>query len=175
MRSLYQIMEQYDTDKNRVHSYGDFYEKLLAPIRMHATRILEVGIMKGESLKVWRDYFPYARICGIDVDPKSNDLQFDDDRIITCAMDSTKPESPRFQSNYFDLIIDDGSHEILHQVATYCNLWYSLSIGSIYVCEDIQNITYANMMVRCFGGQVEDLRHIKNRDDDIIWWKTKEN
>ena len=45
------------TDKNTTHSYLPLYEYLLNPIKDSAKSVLEVGVSKGGSIKLWKDYF----------------------------------------------------------------------------------------------------------------------
>ena len=34
--------------------------------------ILEIGVDNGDSLRIWREFFSKANICGIDIDEKKN-------------------------------------------------------------------------------------------------------
>jgi hypothetical protein len=56
-------------DKGSVHSYIEFYEEVLAPYRRKAKNILEIGLMSGESLRMWSEYFT-GTVYGIDCDLK---------------------------------------------------------------------------------------------------------
>src|SRR6185503_1124341 len=56
-------------DKGTVHSYIDIYERLLKPYREMAKNILEIGLMSGESLKMWSEYFK-GEVHGMDCDIK---------------------------------------------------------------------------------------------------------
>src|SRR5688500_7895228 len=49
-------------------SYCDVYERYLRPRRRRSFTLLEIGVQDGESLRMWRAYFPKARICGLDID-----------------------------------------------------------------------------------------------------------
>lgn len=55
------------TDKNTIHSYLPLYETLLQPIKETARAVLEVGVYKGGSIKLWHDYFKNASIYGCDI------------------------------------------------------------------------------------------------------------
>lgn len=169
-------------DKSSLHSYGEFYEKLLAPYKESAHRILEVGVRGGGSLKAWRDWFPNATIFGIDNgheagiwDPKG------EERIKVLYADTFKPDTvdlairKTVRSIYesssleFDIVIDDGCHNVLAQAATW-GMIYPFT-KSIYVIEDVEGITHAINLQRHFGGVIEDRRVVKNRHDDILlYW-----
>ena len=74
----------------------------------------------------------------------------------------------------FDLIIDDGCHNLYSQIACLFSLEPYLAKGGFYVIEDVQDIDSAREMATMFRGNLEDLRHVKGRYDDIlVWWKKK--
>ena len=54
---LHELGLKYKTDKATFHKYLDFYEKKL-PGRDFAGRLLEVGVMDGASMRMWREYVP---------------------------------------------------------------------------------------------------------------------
>jgi hypothetical protein len=65
---------QSGTNKFGMHDYTPNYHKLFAHLRTAPIRILEIGVggyadddRGGQSLEVWRDYFPHAQIVGIDI------------------------------------------------------------------------------------------------------------
>ena len=49
--------------------YFPIYEKHFGPIRNKPIKILEIGILNGGSLEMWRYYFSEATIVGIDINP----------------------------------------------------------------------------------------------------------
>ena len=59
--------------KSRKHStYFPVYDYLLAPYRNKEITFVEIGILGGGSLFMWREFFgPKARIIGIDLNPDS--------------------------------------------------------------------------------------------------------
>src|SRR5690349_839743 len=51
--------------------YLDHYDRHFAKYRNTPVKMLEIGVSKGGSLEMWREYFgPQAVIYGIDVDPE---------------------------------------------------------------------------------------------------------
>ena len=68
--SLLTLAERYGTDKVTVHSYILIYEQYLESRRKSVLEFLEIGVLYGESLRMWRDYFPNAQIHGIDIEDK---------------------------------------------------------------------------------------------------------
>ena len=151
MNRLAQLAIEYGCDKDPsiFHGYTPFYDELLKYRQVN--RVLEIGIgtvnaMKhleayhpGASLRMWRDYFPSAQIFGLDNDPS---VMFEEDRIHTAVCDQSSEDSlketARKLGGKFDLILDDGSHQMPHQVLTANTLIpLLLSPTGVYVIEDV--------------------------------------
>lgn len=151
------LMNRHGTDKLFLHHYEDEYERHFEPIRDKALSILEIGIggyanpnRGGESLKVWRDFFPGARIVGVDINEKTLNLG---DRVTTLVCDqSDQGALLQLNEHYgpFDIIIDDGSHIQQHVLTSFASLFPQLNPGGIYVIEDM-----ATAYWREFGGDPE--------------------
>lgn len=59
------------TDKNsKFHNYLEFYERYFAPCRQNRFTLIEVGVYEGASIKMWEEYFPNAKIIGLDINPQ---------------------------------------------------------------------------------------------------------
>ena len=163
-------------DKGSVHSYIEVYEKLLAPYRMTAKNILEIGLMSGESLRMWNEYFS-GMVYGMDISVKPVDGLADLTQTIKDGYnvrigDASKPEDIEscFKGKMFDVIIEDANHDIEQQLQIFMTLKQYLTPNGIYIIEDVQNIdqdrhlfVYLDMDVR-----IIDRRHIKNRYDDVL-------
>ena len=67
MRSEQLNLAGYDTDKIQ-HHYLEVYDPILSAWTDKDVKLLEIGIHKGGSLKLWRDYFPRGTIVGIDLE-----------------------------------------------------------------------------------------------------------
>jgi hypothetical protein len=155
------------------HSYTEVYDLLLRPLRRHARWVLECGIgtndpalpssmgergRPGASLRVWRDYFPAARIIGIDIDER---ILFTEERIETYAVDQTSADSiARFLSRLpedarFDLIIDDGLHTPQAAFSLFTGVSQRLAEDGIYVIEDVALATIP-LYGAFFAGLAED-------------------
>jgi len=176
----------YYTDKNTTHSYFDLYNKLFAPIRNEAKNILEIGIgnfdiKNGGSILLWKMYFQNATIHA--ADKLSEDRVFDiilkDEKIKTyCNSDAYNIDfvKPFNENNIlFDVIIDDGTHTLESQckcIEIYSKL---LTSNGILVIEDVQDISWIEKLKQITPYHLQkyihiyDLRHIKNRYDDILF------
>ncbi len=161
-------------DKNSVHSYVPVYEEILAPYRHTAKNILEIGLMSGESLRMWAEYFA-GTVYGIDCDLKPINGLADltgaiKDGLNVLIGDAAAPFfiEDCFKEIKFDVVIEDANHDIDQQRNIYKALKYYMNRGGIYIIEDLQSIQNANQLSMELGGQVVDLRSVKNRYDDLL-------
>lgn len=136
------------TDKSSSgHNYTKYYEMFFGPFKKLEPMInlLEIGIDKGDSLKMWADYFPSGRIHGIDI---RGDYEYlkkwaheHGCYIETHVVDhSKKGELIVFGESfdqYFDIIIEDGSHMSADSILTFETLFPYLKHGGYYVIEDM--------------------------------------
>jgi cephalosporin hydroxylase len=123
--------------------YFEFYDELVQESRNKfgsRIKILEIGVQNGGSLEIWRKLFgSAAEIHGIDIDPMCNKFSNEFNIHIGSSADKSFLSTVRAQSSYFDLIIDDGSHNSKHQKIALEQLFQTLSPNGIYVIEDIEN------------------------------------
>lgn len=158
------------SDKGSDHSYLPWYEEEFSIYRYPGVRLLEIGILKGESLKLWREYFgPESIIVGVD-----NQLSKPVEGTEIVYADATQRFLWRkyFENRKFDIIIDDGSHYLNHQLATFSIYCDSLAYGGIYIIEDVQTDEGIDTL-RGQGFEIVDLRGVKGRWDDVlaVWRK----
>ena len=145
------LAAHFGTDKWGSHWYAQHYERHFAALRGKPLRVLEIGIggyddplKGGESLRMWKAYFPNARICGIDIVDKS---AHDEERIRTFTGsqdDEAFLERVSREAGPFDIVIDDGSHVNSHVIQSFRVLFPLLSADGIYVVEDTQTAYWAN-------------------------------
>lgn len=137
MRKLDEIAISCGTDKNsQCHNYTPYYELFFEPIRNKVMNVLEAGVYHGDSLRMWREYFPNAIIYGADIE---NCSQHDEDRISTLIMDQSSATAltiGKARLPFMDIIVDDGSHQSADQILTLEQLWPHLNSGGFYVIED---------------------------------------
>lgn len=154
------ILAKYDTDKVNGHCYGDFYDDLFSRYDKNTPlNILEIGTQKGGSLCAWQDYFPNAKITGVDI------------------VDVIKPEYKREGINYivsdvknwksdetYDIIIDDGSHFLEDVLYVVNNFKYK-----VLVVEDTQAPdTWVREISKIRPVEVVDLRYVNGNYDDFL-------
>jgi len=127
MGLLNDIGLKYNADKSsRFHNYLDFYQEQL-PDRDFSGRLLEIGVMDGLSMKMWREYYPNAEIIGIDIKDMSMFHNTDwnvPESVKLLTLDGTKAKDMK-PLGMFDIIIDDGSHYMSQQQKSFELLYYS--------------------------------------------------
>ena len=139
MRSRELQLGRYDTDKVR-NGYLQWYDELVGARCESVRRVLELGVHRGGSLALWRDYFPNATIAGIDVDLAH--FHCDDlTRIEVFQGSQTDEEFLRrtasaFAPEGFDLVIDDASHIGWETELAFRVLFEHVKRGGFYVIED---------------------------------------
>src|SRR5215217_4013478 len=112
MRSRELALNRYDTDKV-ANGYLERYDPIFTPLVNEEIKLLEIGVYKGGSLLLWRDYFPQGTIVGIDMKlpqglvPGERLHVFEgsqaDVRFLSEVASKTAPGG-------YDIIIDDASH-----------------------------------------------------------------
>lgn len=119
--------------------YFEIYERHLARFRGQRIGVVEIGVLGGGSLQMWREYFgPDSHVYGIDIDPACREEERDGVEIF--IGDQGDPAFwARFLENSpaIDVVIDDGSHHPHHQVVTLEGLLPHIRPGGVYICEDI--------------------------------------
>lgn len=145
MSSLMEIFDKYNCDKgSRRHRYDRVYEPSLQHLKNQKIKILEIGILKGESLESWLDFFPNATIIGIDIFtrvPANKISILQHSRISWCNCDSISGPNDNFRTlvsdDKFDIIVDDGLHTHDSQRKTFENFIPYLKDDGIYFIEDV--------------------------------------
>ena len=186
--TLMELVDNKITDKNTIHSYIDVYERLFSSKKENAKNILEIGMFGGGSMKLWRQYFKNADIFGVDLVPIETSQEYyglmyelnEDSR--THLYTSTDGYDEKFiQENFldadieFDIIVDDGPHSLESQI-NCINLYTPLMAkDGILVIEDIQRPEFLSVLCNNVVDdlkqyiEIYDLRHRKNRYDDIMF------
>lgn len=128
----------YGTDKSSlVHNYCIKYDELFNNIKYKVKNVLELGIYKGNSIRMWRDYFILATIYGIDINPDCLIKNEENIHTILGSQSDEKFLNDVFKEIYFDIIIDDGSHKYKDQIDSFIYLFKKVKSGGYYIIEDI--------------------------------------
>jgi cephalosporin hydroxylase len=145
-----------DRMAHKLHHYLEVYERHLSAFRRRPVRMLEIGVQNGGSLQMWRRYLgPEAILHGLDIDERCRQIDDPDLRIHigsqvdTALLDAIVDE----MGGSIDVVLDDGSHQCSHQIATFEHLWPRLADRGVYLCEDVQTSYWDD-----YGGGLRDPR-----------------
>lgn len=138
--NLNNLTDTYDTDKIENASYLSNYQEFFSELAQAEICLLELGIHRGGSLKLWKDYFPKGLIVGLDIDAvelsdKSGRIRtYQGSQDDTALLDKIGRETA---PSGFDVIIDDCSHiAALSRVSFWHLFERHLKSGGLYVIED---------------------------------------
>jgi len=181
MKSIFDFNNPF-TDKNTVHSYFHTYQSLFQHKFNDSNNILEVGVDKGGSIKLWNDLFPNSSVFGIDIQDNIDNnlkLHFNNNSNIHLFTNHDAYNSDFVSKNLshikFDILIDDGPHT-LESMKSFISLYSPLmNEGGILVIEDVPpdmkliEILKNEVLEELKGGiEIYDLRRNKRRYDDIL-------
>jgi hypothetical protein len=148
--------------------YFPIYSRHFAPYRGRPVRILEIGIYRGGSLDMWHWYFgPQVTLVGVDIDEDAKAAS--DPRHVVEIGDQTDADFLRRvaeEHGPFDIIIDDGGHEMQQQIVTTETLFPLLADGGVFLVED----THTSYWDSYEGGRNRAgtfMEWAKNRLDDV--------
>lgn len=91
----------------------DWYDKVLDEWINRDVRLLEIGIHRGGSLLLWRDYFPRGIIAGLDLcvpDSLANEERIRVFKGSQCDTEFLSDIARKVAPDGLDVIIDDASH-----------------------------------------------------------------
>ena len=134
---LSQLGEKYGPTKRR-HNYLPWYWRHFQDVREQVRTVVEVGVQTDRSLRMWEEFFPNAIILGVDIEPSCR--QYEGGRRRILIGDQSDPvflqKIVDEAGGVIDIVIDDGSHIVEHQLKTFDFLFPRLSTHGIYVVED---------------------------------------
>lgn len=122
--------------------YFEAYDRFFSRYRGKDVVILEIGVFKGGSLQMWKDYFKTldnkVRIYGIDIDPECKRLEEDGITIfIGSQEDRDFLRKVKEEVGGVDILIDDGGHTMRQQIVSFEELFDLVREDGIYLCEDL--------------------------------------
>ena len=126
---MVEIVKTFNTDKIQ-HGYLPHYEKHLD---FEWESLLEIGVYKGESMRMWKESFPDKKLYGLDLfvmDP----IPYVDGVQWFVGGQTDGNLLGQVRGHNIDVIIDDGSHNSRDQWMTFWALFRSCKL---YVVEDL--------------------------------------
>jgi len=148
---LQRLADRYGSDKGSVkHGYTRVYEHYFRDLRDRALTVVEIGLQRpvgrrkhgtdAPSLRMWRSYFPRARLIGFDLQAFGsvaidNCVVLQGDQGVRADIEKIIDASP----GGIDVVIDDGSHASQHQQANFARLFPHVRPNGLYIIEDLQS------------------------------------
>ena len=129
--------------KNPGHGYTKYYLKFLKKLKHKKLNILEIGSYAGASAAAFVKFFPNSTMYCLDIN--ISNFKYTSKKINVFGTDAIKEKNYRSflnkigtsdKSEFFDIIIDDGSHkldDILKALKFYFN---HLKSNGYYIIED---------------------------------------
>jgi predicted O-methyltransferase YrrM len=156
-KSLDKLFQFYGSDKGNFfeagntkgHGYSDFYVSQLNNLKDNKINILEIGSYAGSSAAAFVKYFSKANIFCLDIN--ISNFKYKSEKIHVYGIDIKnfskvkKTLNKIFQENHinnFDIIIDDGSHN-LKDILLSLNFFFKyLTNNGTFIIEDFKHPNY---------------------------------
>ena len=170
---------KYRTDKcSMMHNYLDKYTFFLEKFRTQPIRLLELGVFNGSSVRMWQEYFPRAEVFGVDIEASCR--QYEEERIHIIQADlSDAAQVSMLREIRPQIIVDDASHIVSHQLLALFTLFDVLPRGGVYILEDLETSLNLELFDEAYRdcpmdayAVCERIAHIAARkvpDDDSIY------
>ena len=148
--------------------YFDVYERHLGKFVGKKPRILEIGVLGGGSIEMWLKYFGEGtQVIGVDINEECKNYVYDG-KVEIVMGDQGNPEfwdQYLADKNGFDIVIDDGSHVMNHQITTLNKVFPRLNVGGVFICEDTHTSYWPQPWGGSFRGGGTFLEHSKRTTD----------
>ena len=87
IRTLVEICQDNQCETDKSAQFLELYDRTFSSIRFRPIVLLELGVANGASLRLWKEYFPHAKIIGIDHKLTNVDLAGQDIQLYLCEQD----------------------------------------------------------------------------------------
>lgn len=156
------------TQKSQI--YYDAYTHMFSTYDTdQSLKILEIGVRGGGGLYTLKEHFPNSTIIGLDIDSGCKQWEDINENIhvrIGDQSDIDVLQNLMNEFSSFDIIIDDGSHVITHQINSFKFLFPKMVNGGLYVVEDLHTSYWKDFY------NLNELSAI-NYFSDLAQWPTK--
>lgn len=153
------------------YHYLKIYDQHFNKFKGKSITILEIGVYKGGSLQMWRNYFgDNCKIVGIDINPMCKRFENEFTKVFIGSqsdrnfLKTVKAEYPKF-----DIIIDDGGHMMDQLKVSFEELYDCVKEGGIYLAEDLHTCYWYE-----YGGghkrKSSFIEYSKNLIDQLNAW-----
>ena len=136
---LFQIYKNLKRESLKCDTYFQVYEEMFNKYVGKKMTFVEVGVLQGGSLFMWREYFGKdARIIGIDLHPNAKELEKHGFEIYIGSQ-----SDKNFWRNFYtkvgkiDILLDDGGHVNDQQIVTLSESVNNINDDGIIMTEDV--------------------------------------
>ena len=161
----------YQGDYYNSHTYAVVYDRLFHSYKDKKINFLEIGLNFGGNVEICSEYFSNINHYGIDI---ADYIKIDKSKFTFYlgSFDATEVINQVSERKY-DIILEDASHNIHHQLKSIELYLPLLKDDGIMVIEDIQDINYLETIYNIINTETHyaytiDLRYNKRRWDDIL-------
>lgn len=160
-----------NSDKGYYHGYISLYNNLLENYR-NCTVFCEVGVANGFSMRIWDEFFTEkTKIVGIDINlnyiKHSIKSQFSD-RINLIESDVSNLKNTYLKDFNFDVVIDDGSHQLQHQIDAIDFFIPKINPGGMLIIEDVQSQENLDILAEKYKGYSININTKMISDDRVF-------
>jgi hypothetical protein len=117
--------------------FYELYDRYFSAFRGRDIALIELGVHKGDSLKVWASYFTGC-VIGVDLAERGPDLSSYPHAVYVQADQSDARRLAAICKEHapagLDIVIDDGTSDVTHGGLVQCYL--AIECGGLYVVED---------------------------------------
>jgi len=136
MNWLSQLATKHGTDKGpKVHGYTEVY---LGHLPTAPQAVLEFGILRGASMRMWSEFYPEAKLFGVDWGAGSVFSDFFEGAQANQEISAELRELAENWAQEFDLIVDDGAHTLTSQKNCLEVFAPWVARGGVYIVEDAE-------------------------------------
>ena len=157
INSLDGLFYHYGSDKsdifkkteNKGHGYSKFYKQKLEKLRNQKINILEIGSFAGASAAAFVKYLPESNIFCFDVN--ISNFEYKSKKIHVFGLDINNQKktiktvnqiTDYYKIKEFDIIIDDGSHNLSDILMGFKFFFKYLKSKGLYIIEDFKHPNY---------------------------------
>ena len=135
---LFQIYKNLKHVSLKSDTYFQTYEEIFSKYVGKEITFVEVGVLHGGSLFMWREYFgKKARIIGIDLHPAAIELEKYGFEIYIGSQSDIKFWKKFFSKiGKIDILLDDGGHGNVQQIVTLSEAIHNTNDDGTIVIED---------------------------------------
>ena len=155
--SLDGLLHHYGSDKadvfkktkNKGHGFSKFYKQKLEKLKNQKINILEIGSYAGASAAAFVKYLPESNIFCFDIN--ISNFEYKSKKIHVFGLDVNNRKKTiktlntivdQYQIKEFDIIIDDGSHNLSDILITLKFFFKYLKNKGLYIIEDFKHPNY---------------------------------